>query len=51
MDAIMENRVIEEKIDLAKRAIERGQVPLADIAEILGLPLPFVEDLAKAKPS
>ena len=50
MCKIMENRLNEEKIELAKRAIQRGKLSLADIAETIGLPLAFVEELAKPKP-
>ena len=49
MCEIMENRVNEEKIELAKRAIQRGKLSLADIAETIGLPLAFVEELARLK--
>ena len=49
MCEIMENRVNEEKIELAKRAIQRGKLSLADIAETIGLPLAFVEELARPK--
>ena len=49
MCQIMENRVNEEKIELAKQAIRRGKLSLADIAETIGLPLAFVEELARQK--
>lgn len=49
MCKIMENRLNEEKIELAKRAIQRGKLSLADIAETIGLPLAFVEELARPK--
>lgn len=49
MCQIMENRVNEEKIELAKQAIHRGKLSLADIAETVGLPLAFVEELARQK--
>ena len=49
MCAIMENRLNEEKIELAKQAIKRGKLSLEDIAETIGLPLAFVEELARQK--
>ena len=49
MCKIMENRVNEEKIELAKRAIASGKYSLEAIADIVGLPLAFVEELARAK--
>ena len=51
MCQIMENRINEEKIELAKREIQRGKLSLSDIAETIGLPLPFVEELARLKPA
>jgi predicted HTH domain antitoxin len=51
MCAIMENRLNEEKIELAKQAIKRGKLSLEDIAETIGLPLAFVEELACQKTS
>ena len=48
MCQIMENRINEEKIDLAKKAIARGKLTLDQIAETLSLPLAFVQELAKA---
>ncbi len=49
MCQIMENRINEEKIEQAKRAIASGKYSLEAIADIVGLPLPFVEELARAK--
>lgn len=49
MENLMENRINEEKIEMAKRAIRRGKLSLADIAETIGLPLAFVEELARLK--
>lgn len=45
---IMENRINEEKIELAKDAIKKGDLSLDQIACVLKLPLAFVEELAKA---
>ncbi len=47
MNPIMEKLIKEEKIKQAKRAIQRGKLSLEDIAETIGLPLPFVEELAR----
>ena len=44
---IMENRINEEKIELAKNAIKKGKLTLEQIAEVLELPLAFVQELAK----
>ena len=49
MCEIMENRINEEKIELAKAAIEEGDLTLAQIAKTLKLPLAFVEELARKK--
>ena len=46
---IVENLITEEKIELAKKAIIRGKISLEEIAETLGLPLAFVEELARQK--
>ena len=43
----MENRINEEKIELAKNAIKKGKLTLEQIAEVLELPLAFVQELAK----
>ena len=47
MCQIMENRITEEKIELAKKAIARGKHTLEDIAEDFELPLPIVRELAR----
>ena len=49
MNPIMEKLIKEEKIEQAKRAIASGKYSLEAIADIVGLPLPFVEELARAK--
>lgn len=49
MCQIMENRINEEKIELAKKAIARGKLSLEEIAETLSLPLAFVQELARPK--
>ena len=49
MCEIMENRINEEKIELAKKAIALGELTLAQIAKTLQLPLAFVEELARPK--
>ena len=46
---IVENLITEEKIELAKKAIIRGKISLEEIVETLGLPLAFVEELARQK--
>ena len=45
---IMENRINEEKIELAKDAIIKGDLTLEQIATVLKLPLAFVQELAKS---
>jgi len=45
---IMENLINEEKIELAKEAIKKGK-PVEEIADILNLPLAFVEELARSQ--
>ena len=47
---IMENRINEEKIELAKNAIKKGSLTLEQIADVLELPLAFVQELAKTTP-
>ena len=47
MCQIMENRINEEKIELAKDAIKKGSLTLEQIADVLKLPLAFVQELAK----
>ena len=49
MCEIMENRINEEKVELAKKAIALGELTLAQIARTLQLPLAFVEELARPK--
>lgn len=44
---IMENRINEEKIELAKNAIKKGKLTPEEIAEVLDLPAAFVAELAK----
>ena len=44
---IMENRINEEKIELAKNEIAYGELTLPQIARAFGLPLAFVQELAK----
>ena len=50
MCQIMENRINEEKIELAKDAIKKGSLTLGQIADVLKLPLAFVQELAKNNP-
>ncbi len=49
MCRIMENMINEEKIELAKEAIKRGDLTLEQIAETLKLPLAFVQELSRQK--
>lgn len=51
MCQIMENRINEEKIELAKEAIQKGNLTLEQIADVLKLPLAFVQKLAKSTPA
>ena len=46
---IMENLINEEKIELAKEAIKRGNLTHEQISVVLNLPLAFVEELARAQ--
>lgn len=50
MCEIMEEMIMEEKIELAKNAIKLGK-NLQDIADIIGLPLAKVEELAHEESS
>lgn len=50
MCKIMEEMIMEEKIEAAKKAIKKGK-NLQDIADILDLPLFKVEELAHGKPA
>ncbi len=47
MCEIMENRINEEKIELAKEAIKKNSLTLPQIADVLKLPLAFVEEIAR----
>lgn len=49
MCQIMENRVLQEKIEQAKKIIRTGKYSLDTISEIIGLPLAVVEELAQQK--
>ena len=49
MCEIMENRINEEKIEMAKKEIAIGELTLAQIARAFQLPLAFVEELARPK--
>ena len=44
---IMEKRIDEEKIDLAKEAIRKNNLTLEQIADVLKLPLAFVEEISR----
>ena len=48
MCEIMENRITEEKIELAKNEIAYGELTLPQIARAFELPLAFVQELAKS---
>lgn len=43
----MENRIYEEKTELAKEAIKKGKLTLEQIAEVLKLPLDILQELAR----
>ena len=47
----MENRINEEKIELAKDAIRKGELSLEQIADVLKMPLAFVQELARTQVS
>ena len=44
---VMEKRIDEEKIDLAKEAIRKNELTLEQIADVLKLPLAFVEEISR----
>lgn len=46
MSKIMEEIVYDEKIEAAKRMLERGKLTIEEISEDLDLPLFVVENLA-----
>jgi len=45
----MEDRITEEKIEMAKDEIKYGELTLEQIARVVKLPLPIVEELARNK--
>ena len=47
MCEIMENLINEEKIELAKNAIAKGNLSVEEIADVLDLPLSLVRELAQ----
>ena len=47
MCEIMENLINEEKIELAKNAIAKGNLSVEEIADVLDLPLTLVRELAQ----
>lgn len=49
MENLMETRIKEEKIELAKKEIAIGELTLSQIARAFQLPLAFVEELARPK--
>ena len=49
MCKIMEKRIDEEKIELAKRALETGKYTADEVAFLYELPIAFVEELAREK--
>lgn len=51
MCLIMERRIKEEKTELAKEAIRKGNLTLQQIADVLELPLAFVQELARNQAS
>ena len=46
---IMEDRITEEKIEMAKDEIKVGELTLEQIARVVKLPLPVVEELARTQ--
>ena len=46
MCKIMEDRITEEKIEMAKEEIRIGELSLEQISRAFRLPLPVVEELA-----
>ena len=49
MCEIMERRINEEKEELARKAIQKGVLSLEEIADVLELPLSFVQELADSQ--
>ena len=49
MCQIMENMINEEKIELAKSAIQKGDLTLEQIADTLKLPFAFIQELSRRK--
>ena len=49
MGMITDEIIMEEKIEAAKRAVANVKLSFAEIAEIVGLPLAKVEELAHGK--
>lgn len=48
---IMEKRIDEEKIELAKRALETGKYTPEEVSFLYELPIAFVEELARKEPA
>lgn len=46
---IMEDRITEEKIEMAKEEIRIGELSLEQISRAFHLPLPVIEELARAQ--
>ena len=49
MCELMENWINEEKIELAKKALAKGDLTIEQIADVLELPQAFVQELAEAQ--
>lgn len=49
MCKIMEDRITEEKIEMAKEEIRIGELSLEQISRAFHLPLPVIEELARAQ--
>lgn len=47
---IMEKRIDEEKIELAKKALETGKYSANEVAALFELPIAFVEELVRNRP-
>ena len=48
-EELAENRVLEEKMDLAKKFLANGKLSVEEVAECMGLPVNVVEELVDSK--
>ena len=48
-EELAEKRVLEEKMDLAKKFLANGKLSVEEVAECMGLPVNVVEELVDSK--